>query len=176
MFAGVCYAYPEPEEGYPVKLSKATVWLKGVLALSALVLGWATFVGVPAFMQHVTDVRPDLAGWDYVMRGYGLLMALPVWAVMALLWRVLDTIPRNEPFCAENVKRFRLVARLAVADLALALALALFLVISGVLPPFLVLCLTGALYLGVVAAIVFHVLAGLLQNAVALRQDSELTI
>lgn len=159
-----------------MKLSKATIWLKGVLVLSALVLGWATFVGVPAFMQHVVDVRPDLAGWDYVMRGYGLLMALPVWAVMALLWRVFDTIPGNESFCAENVKRFRLIARLAIADLALAVALALFLIISGVLPPFIVMCLGGAIYLGVVAVIVFHVLAGLLQNAVALRQDSELTI
>lgn len=159
-----------------MKLSKATLWLKAVLALSALVLGWATFVGVPAFMRHVVDVRPDLAGWDYVMRGYGLLMALPVWAVMAVLWKVFDTIPSNESFCAENVKRFQLIVKITVADLGLAAALALFLAISGVVSPFLIMCLCGAIYLGVVVIIVFHVLAGLLQNAVALRQDSELTI
>ena len=159
-----------------MKLSRATILLKAVLVLSALVLGYVVFAGVPAFMQHVVDVRPDLAGWDYIMRGYGLLMALPVWAVMVILWLVFDTIPKNDSFCAVNVNRFRLIMWLAVADLVLALALGLFLTISGVTPPFIMMCLTGATYLGIVAIIVFYVLAGLLQNAVAIKQDNELTI
>ncbi len=159
-----------------MKLSRATILLKAVLVLSAIVLGFVVFGGVPAFMQHVTDVRPDLAGWDYIMRAYGLLLALPVWAVMVLLWLVFDTVPKNESFCMANVNRFRLIARLAAGDLILVLALGLFLVISGATPPFIMMCLTGATYLGIVAIIVFYVLAGLLQNAVAIKQDNELTI
>ena len=159
-----------------MKLTKATVLLKAVLALSAAVLGYVAFWGVPAFMQHVVHVRPDLAGWDYVMRGYGLLMALPVWAVMVLLWMVFDTIPRNNPFCEGNVRRFRLIMWLAAGDLALVLALGLFLILSGVITMFLMSFLIGATYLGIVAVIVFYVLAGLLQNAVALKQDNDMTI
>lgn len=159
-----------------MKLSRATILLKAVLVLSAIVLGLVVFGGVPAFMQHVTEVRPDLAGWDYIMRGYGLLMALPVWAVMGILWLVFDTIPKNESFCTGNVNRFRLIMWLAAGDLVLALALGLFLAISGVTPPFIMMCLTGATYLGIVAVIVFYVLAGLLQNAVAIKQDNDMTI
>ena len=44
------------------------------------------------------------------MRAYALVVALPVWAVMALLWRTFDTIPRNNAFCLDNVKRFRRIA------------------------------------------------------------------
>lgn len=159
-----------------MKLSRATILLKAVLVLSAIVLGFVVFGGVPAFMRHVADVRPDLAGWDYIMRGYGLLMALPVWAVMGILWLVFDTIPKNEPFCTGNVRRFRLIVWLAAGDLVLALALGLFLAISGVTPPFIMMCLTGAAYLGTVAIVVFYVLAGLLQNAVAIKQDNDMTI
>ena len=37
-----------------MKLSRATILLKAVLVLSAIVLGLVVFGGVPAFMQHVT--------------------------------------------------------------------------------------------------------------------------
>jgi hypothetical protein len=159
-----------------MKLTRATILLKAVLVLSAILLGFVVFGGVPGFMQHVIDTRPDLAGWDYPMRGYGLLMALPVWAVMGLLWQVFDTVLKNDSFCAANVKRFRQIAWLAVGDLALAVALGAFLVISAVSPPFIMMWLMVAVYTGIVAVIVFYVLAGLLQNAVALKQDSDMTI
>jgi hypothetical protein len=159
-----------------MKLTRATVLLKIVLALSALVLALVAFVGVPAFMQHAISFRPDIAGWDYVMRAYALLMALPVWAAMVLLWRVFDTVSKSEAFCAANVKRFRLIMWLAAGDLVLVAILWLFLLISNVLPPFIFMCLTGATYLGIVAVIVFYVLAGLLQNAVAIQQDNDMTI
>ena len=159
-----------------MKLTRATLLLKAVLVLSAIVLALAVFGGVPAFMQHVIHVIPSLAVWDYIMRGYGLLIALPVWAVMVLLWLVFDTIPKSEPFCMANVKRFRQIVWLAVGDLGLALALGMFLIISGVTPPFIMLCLTGATFLGIIATIVFYVLAGLLQNAVAIKQDNDMTI
>lgn len=159
-----------------MKLTRATVLLKIVLVLSAVVLALVVFGGVPAFMQHAIAFRPDVAGWDYVMRGYALLIALPVWAVMVLLWQAFDTIVKNDSFCAANVKRFRLIMWLALGDLGLVVLLWLFLIISNVLPPFIVMCLMGATYLGIVVSIVFYVLAGLLQNAVALKQDNDMTI
>jgi len=56
------------------------------------------------------------------------------------------------------------------------LALAAFLLISGVIPAFILLCLIAAVYIGAVAVIVFLVLGALVRNAAQLKQDSELTI
>ncbi|MEA4997850.1 MAG: DUF2975 domain-containing protein [Candidatus Limiplasma sp.] len=159
-----------------MKLTHATVLLKAVLVLSFLLLALVVFGGVPAYMAHIIQVRPDVAGWDYWMRAYALVVALPVWAVMALLWRTFDTIPRNNAFCLDNVKRFRRIALLAAADLVPVVGLGVLLVALGVTPPFIMMALMAATYGGVIVAIVFHVLAGLLQNAVVLKQDSDMTI
>ena len=164
------------KEAKTMKLSKATLWLKGVLGFSAVMLALVVFGGIPGYLRHVFYVRPDLIGWDYWMRGYGLLLALPVWAALALLWRVFDTIPQNNGFTFDNVRRFVRMRQLAATDLALVALLGVFLISNGITPPFLMGSLMLALFVGIVAAIVFHVLAGLVRNAAELKQDSDMTI
>ena len=159
-----------------MKLSKATIWLKGVLVFSAIALGLVVFGGVPGYMRHVIHVRPDLSVWDYWMRGYGLLVALPVWATMVLLWKVFDTLPDNHAFSMENARRFQWIYQLAGIDLALVVALGTFLVVSGVTPAFITGSLLITVFVGIVAIIVFYVLAGLVRNAAELKQDSDMTI
>ena len=159
-----------------MKLSKATLMLKLVLALGAAAVAFVTFAGVPAYMGHVIHVRPDLAVWKFWMEAYGVLIALPVWAVIVILWFVFDTLPRNEAFTRRNQQRFRWITRLAGADTAIVAALWVFLIASGVTPPFIAMSMSLTLAAGVVAVIVFYVLGGLVGYAADLKQDSELTI
>ena len=159
-----------------MKLTTASILLKVVLVVSALVLGAVAFWFVPMYMAHVIQVRPDLAAWDYWMRGYALLVALPVWAVMVLLWRVFGSIPHNNAFSHGNAQAFQWIAWLADFDLALVGGFFIFLCIAGVTPGFLVISFGGAIYMGIVAAIVFHVLSALVRNAAELKQDQDMTI
>lgn len=159
-----------------MKTTTATLLLKIVLVLSALAILFVAGWGVPRYMGHVTYVRPDLGVWALPMDLYGAVLAVPVLIAIVLLWRVFDTLPENEAFSLPNARRFRLIGRLALGDLALVLILAVFLIISGVMPAFILMCLLGATYVGVVAAIVFHVLAALVGRAAQLEQDNELTI
>lgn len=159
-----------------MKLTKATILLKAVLVFSAIALAGVVFGCVPAYMQHVIHVRPDLAGWDYWMRAYGFLIAAPVWVTMVLLWQIFDTIPKNNSFTADNAKRFQLISWMAEGDLCVVGAFALFLVLAGVTPPFLVVCFSGTLFAGIIAAVVFHVLGGLVRNAAEIKQDNDMTI
>ena len=159
-----------------MKLSTASVLLKIVLVISTIAVAFVVFWCVPVYMRHVIDVRPDLAGWDYWMRAYALLVGLPVWAAIAILWRIFDTIPKNDAFSAENARRFQWITRLAEGDLCIVGAFAAFLVISGVTPPFLIMTFGGAIFAGIAAAIVFHVLGGLVRNAAEFKQDSDMTI
>lgn len=159
-----------------MKTKTASWLLKIVLAFSTLavlaVVGW----GVPQYMAHVVHVRPSLSPWVFPMEAYAWLMAIPVLAAIALLWLVFGTIQENEAFSLENARRFQKIAWLAVGDLMLALLLAVFLILSHVIPAFIAMCLTAAVFIGVVAAIVFHVLAALVRNAAEIKQDNELTI
>ncbi len=159
-----------------MKTTTATVLLKIVLVLSALAILFVVCWGVPRYMGHVTYVRPSLGVWALPMDLYAAAMAVPVLVAIVLLWRVFDTLPKNEAFSLPNARRFRLIGRLALGDLGLVLILAAFLIISGVIPAFILLCLLGATYVGVVAAIVFHVLAALVGRAAEIEQDNELTI
>lgn len=159
-----------------MKLSTASVLLKIVLVISAIVVALVVFWCVPFYMRHVIDVRPDLGGWDFWMRAYALLVASPVWVTIVLLWKVFGTIPQSDAFSQMNARRFQWIAWLAEGDLCLVGGFALFLLISGVIAPFLVMCFGGALFGGIAAAIVFHVLAGLVRNAAELKQDSDMTI
>jgi len=159
-----------------MKSTTAVKMLKTVLLISALVILFLACWGVPGFMGHVTYVRPSLSPWVAPMIVYGALIALPVLAAIALLWKVFGTLTNNEAFSLANARRFRQIAWLAAADLVLVLILAAFLIISGVIPAFILLCILAAVYIGVVAVIVFLVLSALVKNAAELKQDSELTI
>ncbi len=159
-----------------MKTGTASILLKVVLAFCAVALLLVVVGGVPGYMSHVTYVRPDLSGWALPMELYGGLISLPVFAAIAQLWMVFGTIAENNAFCAENAKRFMRIERLAIADLGLVAILWGFLLIVGVTPPFILLCLSGATFVGGVAIIVFRVLAALVQNATSLRQENELTI
>ena len=159
-----------------VKLTKATVWLKGVLVFSAVMLALVVFVGVPGYMRHVIYVRPDLSVWNLWMCGYGLLIAVPVWITMGLLWKVFDTLPGGNAFCMDNAIRFRRIAQLAGLDLGLVGILGAFLLINGITPVFIAGMLMMTIYGGIVAVIVFLVLSGLVKNASELKNDSDLTI
>lgn len=159
-----------------MKLTKATLLLKAVLIFSAVCLAGAVFGCVPAYMSHIIQARPNLSVWDFWMKAYAFLIALPVWATIVLLWQIFDTIPKNDSFTLDNARRFQWISRLAEGDLCLVAALGLFLVISGVIPALIAACLMATIFGGIVASVVFHVLGGLVRNAAEIKQDNEMTI
>lgn len=159
-----------------MKPATATFLLRTILLVSAAILLSAVFYGVPMFMGHVTDVRPSLSPWVIPMEVYAGLLAAPILAVIVILWRMFDTLTRNCAFTMENVRRYRLMAWLALVDLALLIALAELLIVSNALPGFIACCLLVAGYIDTVGAVVFFVLGGLVQNAAELKQDQDLTI
>ena len=159
-----------------MKPTTATILLRTVLIVSAFIILSAVFCGVPMFMAHVVFVRPSLSPWVFPMEAYAGLLAAPILAVIVILWRMFDTLTRDCAFTMENARRYRLMAWLALVDLALLLILAVFLFLSSALPGFIACCLMVAGYIDAVGTIVFFVLGGLVQNAAELKQDQDLTI
>ncbi len=159
-----------------MKPNTASVLLKAVLIISTIAILSIVFWGVPQYMQHVVYVRPSLSVWIWPMQLYAGLLTVPVLLAITLLWRVFTTVATGEAFSMLNAIRFERIKWLAAGDLLLVLILAAFLILSGVIPAFILLCLLAAIYIGVVAVIVFHVLGALVRNAAQIKQENELTI
>lgn len=160
-----------------MKTGTASILLKAVfLIFCAVVLLLVVLGGVPGYMSHVTNVRPDLSGWALPMELYGADFPAGLCgdrAVMDGVW-----YHRGEQ-CVLRGERPAVYADRASGHSGPRPGLAVlwgFLLIVGIMPGFILLCLSGATFVGSVAIIVFRVLAALVQNAASLRQENELTI
>ena len=150
--------------------------LKLVLVICAAGILLAAGLLLPAYMRHITQVKPEIDGWYGWMIAYGWLLALPALGAVALMWRVFSTVGDNTAFCERNALRFTWVWRLAAFDLALVTAMGLLLWASQVTPPFLVLTFAALFFLGAAACLTAIALSGLVSSAVSLKEDHDMTI
>ena len=104
-----------------------------------------------------------------------LLAAMMLWAFM-LLWRVMGTVAQGQAFVRKNATRFRRVWQLSAASFTLCAGLGIFMVLTNILPPFLVLTVTGLLLATATAGLASFALSGLCQSAALLREESEMTV
>ena len=92
------------------------------------------------------------------------------------MWRVFDTIAVNDAFCRQNALRFTRVWQLALFDLALVVAMAVFLGFNRAMPPYLIFTLSMLAFLGVTSGATAFALAGLVNNAAQLAENDKMTI
>lgn len=150
--------------------------LRAALALWTAAVLTVTAYFVPVFMRHICAVRPELAGWYGWGVAFGwLLAAMMLWAFM-LLWRVMGTVAQGRAFVRKNATRFRRVWQLSAASFTLCAGLGIFMVLTNILPPFLVLTVAGLLLATATAGLASFALSGLCQSAALLREESEMTV
>lgn len=159
-------------------MKRTTVaWLlRMVLLLMLLALLTLLCFMLPAYMRHVVNVMPELASWYVIAQVFGWIVALPVLAALWLLWQLFGTIGDGSAFCVDNAKRLRIIWRLALADLIPVIGMAIFLAANGAMPPFLMICFGGAIFVGLVAALTCFALCGLVSSAAELNEEHKLTI
>lgn len=150
--------------------------LRVVLALWAGVILTAAICFVPGFMGYICSVRPDLSAWYGWGVGFGWLLAAMMLGALVLLWRVFGTVAQGRAFVRENAARFGGIWRLSAGCFALCAGLGVFMVLTGILPPFLVLLVSGLLLATATAGLASFALGGLCRGAVLLREENEMTV
>ncbi len=159
-----------------MKKSTVAVLLRIVLvfAVLAAVLGLAFIL--PWYLRHVVSVMPELGAWYVIGQALGGLAAALVFIALWQLWQVFGTIGTGEAFCADNALRLKRIWRLALADTAFVAGIAFFLIVNKAFPRFLMLCFCGAVFIGLVAAVVCFALSGLVKSAADISDENKLTI
>lgn len=153
-----------------------------LLKLVAIFIGAVfVFAGayiVPAHMRFLQRFVPAVGPLFVGIVAYINLAFAPVYLCLALAWRVFTTVGKDEAFCAGNVGRFKTAALLALVDVALVVAFAVFIALRlPVLMDTLLLISTLCLvFVGFSAAIVCFAAATLLSQAVELKQELDLTV
>ena len=86
----------------------------------------------------------------------------------------MGTVAQGRAFVRKNATRFRRVWQLSAASFTLCAGLGIFMVLTNILPPFLVLTVAGLLL--ATAGLASFALSGLCQSAALLREESEMTV
>lgn len=155
-------------------------WMARLLKLVLLVCACGVVMTaanlLPVYLSHVEAVRPDLAGWMIWIIAYGWVLAIPVLFSLWLLWRVMDTLGKGEPFCMANAARFKRIWQMAAFDWLMVAAMGVFLWCNGARPGFLVMVISGLLFTGFAVAVVCFVMSELVRQAARMREENEMTI
>lgn len=132
------------------------------------------FLLIPLATTEIRNAHPELSGWFWP----GLVYA---WAVGALCLAALGEyllismrIGKNRSFCVENVRDLRLIAVLLLAAAGLLLVGAVFVLAVGFGPVWLWLLLAAAACGAM--AILAYALSRLLNRAVQLQEENDLTV
>lgn len=156
-----------------------TGWLRAALIVGAVLLCVLFFCLLPQYGQYMARVEaPEFAYAYWPCLIWAWAFALPVFAALFPAWRVVSSISAPEgAFTRSNVHSLRLIAMLAFADAVIFPAGMLIVGVLGAGSPGLVVLVTPAMmFLCAAVGLVCLVLSRLVDEAVRLREENDLTI
>ena len=128
-------------------------------------------VGFMAELLHFT-VHGVCYPWTIVI----LLTAIPCYAVLVLAWLMANTVKKETQFSHKNADRLKKMAICALADGVFFLLANLWLWIEGLNISAVVILSVLVLLVAIAFAAVATVLAGMVEKAAVLQEESDLTI
>ena len=167
---------PVPGRSVLMTQKKLAAWLRFVIIGFAVVGAGAYFWAIPQFGLSIVGRYPEFA---YAFRPWVALIwatAIPCYAALVVAWKVADSLAAERPFVPENATRFRAIARLAYFDSALFLVGNIVYTFLNMTHPGILLMALGVVFVGAAIGVVCQGLAGLVDNAADLQQQSDLTI
>jgi len=150
--------------------------LRGFFIALCLIATLLIFVALPAFAGSLALETPEVAGWRWPLTFYLWGTSIPFYLAAWEALRLCASVLQKDPFRAENVRSLRRIGYCALSEGILYLIgylIVWFFVCrhpSFLLGLVVILLVSGVLYL------FCEVLSSLLQQAIELKNDNDLTI
>ena len=159
-----------------MKQRELSLLLKAAIVITALVTLFLLQVFAPLVGDDYRRSAPEMAHlyWPLLLFLWG--SSLPFFTALALGWCIASDMGRDRSFCRENALRLKWVCRLALLESGIycaALVIAVFLNIGSPGTSFL---LIFTILAGLVVAVIAAILSHLVDKAVALQQENDLTV
>ncbi len=148
--------------------------LKGITALTLLLCVCLYFAAIPLVGRRLAIGEFSGYFWPWLLFLWGT--ALPVFAGLALLWKICCEIQANRAFCAANANRLALISGLAVGDVLYFFAGSVLLLLVNKSHPSVLLASLLVDFVGIAASILAALLSRLVRRAAELQEENALTI
>ncbi len=149
---------------------KLLVLLIGIVCLIAFV------VILPILMKDGTALDPSLAKWSWPWTIFLWGAAIPVFIALLLVYRIADTVGKDQSFCAANSHRLTVISYLAAGDGVYFLLGNVFFFLFGRSHPS-ILLLSLILFIAAVAvSVVAAILSHWVQKATNLQDEVTFTV
>ncbi|MGN0075452.1 MAG: DUF2975 domain-containing protein, partial [Parafannyhessea sp.] len=99
-----------------MELRKLSVWLRAIVACAAACGLVICAVVVPQVGQAIVHDYPEFQGWYAPWLAFAWLFALPLFAALALVWKLAASITSDRPFTSSNARLLKAISRLAAGD------------------------------------------------------------
>ena len=148
-----------------------------------IVLVGVTLIGIiccayviPELGSTYAGMYPEFAYWVLPWTILLYVCAVPCFVAMGISWRIAGNIGRDNSFCMENAKLFKLFSILALVDSAVFGTGTIVYTLMGMNHPGLLLIDCLIVFAGLAVFVVTAALSYLVAQAAGLKEDSDLTI
>ncbi|MCH4083837.1 MAG: DUF2975 domain-containing protein [Olsenella sp.] len=159
-----------------MELRKLSVWLRAMAACAAACGIAICAVVVPQVGQAIVYDYPEFQGWYIPWLSFTWLFALPLFAALALVWKLAASLAADKPFTSSNARLLKAISRLAAGDAAFFLVGNVALWLTGMNHPGVVLLSLVVVCAGLFLALAAAALSRLVGRAAELQEQSDLTI
>ena len=137
-----------------------------------LIYSW----GLPYYGQGIINSYPEFSHWYWPWLIFLWCTGVPCYIVLYFMGKILQSVRKGNAFTEDNAQRFKRIAQVTAADVALFLAGNIVFMLLNMNHPSVLLCSLGIAFVGVVIAVVSLAFSHLTLRAAALQEQYDLTI
>lgn len=157
-------------------MEKTSLSLKLTVITAGLLGAVFYFWALPSVGRFIAEASPEFGGAYYPWLILFWVTAIPCYAALVLLWKVIKSIDGNQLFRTVNADRFRTVAKLAFTDAALFMAANIIFLFLNFNHPSILIASAFVCIVGVAFGICMKAMASFFDKAATLQEENDLTI
>lgn len=157
---------------------KSVTLLHFILILGTFFLCLLSFYILPSIGQSIKYYNPEYAFAYFPALIWAWSFILPIFIAFFPLWKIFSSLKEQEgAFCYQNVKNIRMLSNLAILEAIIFPLGMMVLGFMGASQPALTYIITpSVIFVCTAAAVILRVLSTLVEEAIGIKKENELTI
>lgn len=153
-----------------------SIWLKGLLLMSGVLGLFLCFGLAPNMGSTLAESDPSRAHLFWPCLLFIWIACIPIYMALYQAWMIFKNVGEDNSFCEENMLRLKKVSRLSIIVVLMYSCAAFWLLIVDLVNFYIFLAIFVILFASIFVAVSSAVLSHLVNKAVELQKENDLTI
>ena len=151
--------------------------LLGLVTLGTALCGALVYLwGFPTIGKIILETYPEFSFCYYPWLIFLWITGVPCYVALFFIWKISQSIRRDQAFSYKNARRFRWISLLSLGDAAFFVAGNILFLFLNMNHPSVALCSLGIAFVGCAIAVACEALSHLAKKAAYLQEESDFTI